>query len=52
VLTNPIVRGFHYDPIMVRVGDQYAVATSTFEWFATRMYSRAAAPNPVAEPTP
>ena len=30
---NPILRGFNPDPSIVRVGDDYYVATSTFEWF-------------------
>ena len=32
-LTNPILRGFHPDPSIIRVGDDYFIATSTFEWF-------------------
>lgn len=32
-LTNPILPGFNPDPSIVRVGDDYYVATSTFEWF-------------------
>lgn len=32
-ITNPVLPGFHADPSMVRVGDTYYVATSTFEWF-------------------
>ncbi|MFE2881723.1 family 43 glycosylhydrolase [Streptomyces sp. NPDC059272] len=35
VLHNPVVRGFAPDPSMVRVGDRYYVATSSFEWFPT-----------------
>src|ERR1039457_2541956 len=30
---NPILRGFNPDPSIVRVGDDYYFATSTFEWF-------------------
>lgn len=30
---NPILRGFCPDPSIVRVGDDYYIATSTFEWF-------------------
>ena len=33
VITNPILRGFNPDPSIVRVGDDYYIATSTFEWF-------------------
>ncbi len=32
-ITNPVLTGFHADPSMVRVGDTYYLATSTFEWF-------------------
>ncbi|GLP95907.1 glycoside hydrolase family 43 protein [Paraferrimonas sedimenticola] len=30
---NPILRGFHPDPSIVRVGDDYYIAVSTFEWY-------------------
>ncbi len=30
---NPILRGFNPDPSILRVGDDYFIATSTFEWF-------------------
>lgn len=32
-INNPILRGFNPDPSIVRVGDDYYIATSTFEWF-------------------
>ncbi|WP_299686368.1 glycoside hydrolase family 43 protein [uncultured Vibrio sp.] len=32
-ITNPIIPGFNPDPSIVRVGDDYYIATSTFEWF-------------------
>jgi xylan 1,4-beta-xylosidase len=32
-ILNPILRGFNPDPSIVRVGDEYYIATSTFEWF-------------------
>ncbi len=32
-IQNPILRGFNLDPSIVRVGDDYYIATSTFEWF-------------------
>ncbi|WP_367320128.1 family 43 glycosylhydrolase [Streptomyces sp. HUAS ZL42] len=35
VLRNPVVRGFAPDPSLVRAGDWYYVATSSFEWFPT-----------------
>lgn len=31
--TNPILPGFHPDPSILKVGEDYYVATSTFEWF-------------------
>ena len=30
---NPILRGFHPDPSIIRVKDDYYIATSTFEWW-------------------
>ncbi|MFJ4621096.1 family 43 glycosylhydrolase [Streptomyces sp. NPDC088812] len=33
VVRNPILPGSHPDPSLVRVGDDYYLATSTFEWF-------------------
>jgi xylan 1,4-beta-xylosidase len=33
VVTNPILPGFNPDPSILRVGDDYYIATSTFEWF-------------------
>jgi len=30
---NPILRGFNPDPSIVRVGEDYLIATSTFEWW-------------------
>ena len=32
-IQNPILRGFHPDPSIVRVGRDYYIATSTFEWW-------------------
>jgi xylan 1,4-beta-xylosidase len=32
-IRNPILPGFNPDPSIVRVGDDYYVATSTFEWY-------------------
>ncbi len=31
-ITNPILRGFNPDPSIVRMGEEYYIATSTFEW--------------------
>lgn len=33
VITNPVLRGFNPDASMLRVGEDYYIATSTFEWF-------------------
>src|SRR5689334_892952 len=33
VIQNPVLTGFHPDPSILRVGDDYYLATSTFEWF-------------------
>ena len=30
---NPVLRGFNPDPSLLRVGGDYYIATSTFEWF-------------------
>jgi xylan 1,4-beta-xylosidase len=32
-IRNPILPGFNPDPSILRVGDDYYVATSTFEWY-------------------
>lgn len=32
-MNNPILPGFHPDPSIVRDGDDYYIATSTFEWY-------------------
>ena len=33
MIKNPILPGFNPDPSIVRVGDDFYVATSTFEWY-------------------
>jgi xylan 1,4-beta-xylosidase len=33
MIRNPILRGFHPDPSIIRVGEDYYIATSTFEWW-------------------
>jgi beta-xylosidase len=33
VIRNPVLRGFNPDPSILRAGDDYYIATSTFEWF-------------------
>lgn len=33
MIENPILRGFNPDPSILRVDDDYYIATSTFEWF-------------------
>ncbi len=32
-IQSPILRGFHPDPSIIRVGEDYYIATSTFEWW-------------------
>lgn len=32
-IQNPILKGFYPDPYILRVGEDYYIATSTFEWF-------------------
>ncbi|SHJ32440.1 xylan 1,4-beta-xylosidase [Palleronia salina] len=32
-ITNPILPGFNPDPSIVRVGEDFYIATSTFEWY-------------------
>lgn len=32
-IQNPILPGFHPDPSIIRVGGDYYIATSTFEWY-------------------
>lgn len=32
-ISNPVLRGFNPDPSIVKVGDDFFIATSTFEWF-------------------
>ncbi|MDR0525176.1 MAG: family 43 glycosylhydrolase, partial [Spirochaetaceae bacterium] len=31
-ITNPVLTGFHADPSILRVGEYYYLANSTFEW--------------------
>jgi xylan 1,4-beta-xylosidase len=33
VIHNPVLRGFEPDPVILRVGDDHYIATSTFEWY-------------------
>ena len=33
IITNPVLPGFNPDPSFLRVGDDYYIATSTFEWY-------------------
>ena len=33
MIQNPILRGFNPDPSITRVGEDYFIATSTFEWY-------------------
>jgi xylan 1,4-beta-xylosidase len=32
-IQNPVLRGFNPDPSILRVGEDFYIATSTFEWF-------------------
>lgn len=32
-VNNPVLSGFHADPSILRVGQDYYIATSTFEWY-------------------
>ncbi len=32
-IRNPILRGFNPDPSICRVGQDFYIATSTFEWY-------------------
>lgn len=39
LIQNPVLTGFHPDPSLVRVEEDYYIATSTFEWFpGVRIY--------------
>lgn len=33
IIQNPVLRGFNPDPSILRVGNDYYIANSTFEWF-------------------
>ena len=33
LIHNPILPGLNPDPSILRVGDDYYIATSTFEWY-------------------
>ena len=33
MIRNPVLPGFHADPSFCRVGEDYYIATSTFEWY-------------------
>lgn len=33
IIRNPVLRGFNPDPSVLRVGEDFYIATSTFEWF-------------------
>ena len=35
IAANPVVRGFAPDPAIIRVGDWFYLATSSFEWYPT-----------------
>ncbi len=33
MIENPILKGFNPDPTIIRIGEDYYIATSTFEWW-------------------
>ncbi|GHT78872.1 hypothetical protein FACS1894130_06270 [Spirochaetia bacterium] len=33
LVSNPVLPGFHPDPSILRAGDTYYIANSTFEWY-------------------
>lgn len=33
MIRNPVLPGFNPDPSFLRVGEDYYIATSTFEWY-------------------
>lgn len=33
MIINPVIRGFNPDPSVIRIGNDYYIATSTFEWW-------------------
>ncbi len=33
MIENPVLRGFNPDPTIIRIGEDYYIATSTFEWW-------------------
>ena len=33
MIRNPILPGFNPDPSICRAGEEYFIATSTFEWY-------------------
>ena len=32
-IVNPVLKGFNADPSIIRVGNTFYIANSTFEWF-------------------
>ena len=52
VIRNPILPGFNPDPSIVRVGDDYYIATSTFEWYPGRPDPPLARPGALAPADP
>ena len=45
-IQNPILKGFNPDPSIVRAGDDYYIATSTFEWFPGVQIHHSKGPSP------
>ena len=50
-IANPVLPGFNADPSMIRVGDTYYIANSTFEWFPGVRVQGHGPLEPVAEST-
>lgn len=42
IIQNPILRGFNPDPCLIRAGEMYYIAVSSFEWLpGVRVYQSA-----------
>ena len=57
LIQNPVLPGFNADPSIIRVGDTYYIANSTFEWFpafvcmSQRTTTLESAPSPLSTTT-
>ena len=52
MIRNPILKGFNPDPSICRVGNDYYIATSTFEWYPRRPDPPLARPGELASRRP